>query len=58
MSCDLHEQQAWMKHYISSALSRLEHSTNMIIQKKYNSKDELEFEAFLEIIVAYDLLGD
>ena len=58
MSCDLQEQQSWMKHYISSALNKLEHANNIIIQKQYNSGKGLEFEAFLEIIVAYDLLGD
>lgn len=58
MSCDPSEQQAWMKHYISKGLSMLEHSSNMIIQKQYNSAKGLEFEAYLNIIVAYDLLGD
>ena len=58
MSCDKSEQQSWMRHYISEGLNALENSSNMIIQRQYNSAKGLEFEAFLNIIVAYDLLGD
>ena len=58
MSCDLNEQRAWMKHYIESGLSKLEHSSNMIIQRQYDSAKDLKFKSYLEIIVAYDLLGD
>lgn len=57
MSCDDQEQKNWMIHYIKVGLSKLDEASRMVQPEQFNSRSGLEYEAYLDIIVAYNLLG-
>ena len=56
MSCDKQEQVEFMKNRIREGLQKLKRSVNFDHPSQRNMRQGLVFEAFLDIIVAYDLL--